>query len=88
MANLINLKDPSIRAFLLTNLTFPEDGAPVKFRVPVDIVKRSLDDIGGFPYEPHERTWTGKALIIEGKKSRYDTVALCNQENDEGYLDM
>ncbi|KAF8526238.1 Alpha/Beta hydrolase protein [Hysterangium stoloniferum] len=63
--------DFSVRAFLLTNLTFPEDGAPVKFRVPVDIVKRSLDDLGGFPYEPSERKWPGKTLIIKGEKSRY-----------------
>jgi len=54
----------------LTNLTFPQSNGPVKFRVPIDIVKNSLDDIGGFPYEPGEREWRGKALFIKGKKSK------------------
>ncbi|KIJ22331.1 hypothetical protein M422DRAFT_197277, partial [Sphaerobolus stellatus SS14] len=63
--------DASIRAFLLTNLTFPEPGGPVKFRVPVDVVRDSLEDIGGFPYEPGEREWHGKTLIIKGSKSKY-----------------
>ncbi|KIJ32892.1 hypothetical protein M422DRAFT_265230 [Sphaerobolus stellatus SS14] len=62
--------DASIRAFPLTNISFPEPGGPVKFRVPVDVVKDSLEEIGGFPYEPDEREWHGKTLIIKGSKSK------------------
>ncbi|KAF8532296.1 alpha/beta-hydrolase [Gautieria morchelliformis] len=63
--------DPSIRAFLLTNLTSTHGGAPLKFRVPVDTIKRSIDVLGDFPYEPEDGNWNGSTLIIKGAKSRY-----------------
>ncbi|KAF8589903.1 alpha/beta hydrolase [Ramaria rubella] len=65
--------DTSIRAFLLTNLTSAHGGAPLRFRVPVDIIKRSLDNLGDFPYgeEDKGREWTGKTLVIKGGRSKY-----------------
>lgn len=50
-------------------------GAPLKFRVPVDIIKRSLDMLGGFPYEPGECKWDGMTLIIKGEKSKFVNVS-------------
>ncbi|KAF9453441.1 alpha/beta-hydrolase [Macrolepiota fuliginosa MF-IS2] len=65
-------KDPSIRAFLLTNLVSATSDQPhVKFRVPVGIIGKSVADIGDFPYSPGERAWAGRTLFIKGSRSAY-----------------
>ncbi|GJJ13716.1 hypothetical protein Clacol_007972 [Clathrus columnatus] len=64
--------DPSIRAFLLTNLTLDKDAGYVKFRIPIDLIKDALDELGDFPYDPEkDHRWDGRTLVIKGEKSRY-----------------
>jgi hypothetical protein len=57
------------RAFLLTNLD--TQSTPLKFRVPLDIIGPSIEDLGWFPYSQGERVWNGKTLFIKGTKSKY-----------------
>lgn len=57
------------RAFLLTNLDTTVQ--PFKFQVPLDIIKSSIPDLGGFPYKLGERSWHGKTLFVKGAKSKY-----------------
>lgn len=66
----------SVRQFLLTNLE--RDGDAMHFRIPVDILIRSLSEIGYFPYappkddsSPPERQWEGRTLFVKGEKSKY-----------------
>jgi len=70
------IKDPSIRAFLLTNLLPITSSSPhAKFRVPLDLIDASLDDLGDFPFGPPseggETTWAGPTLMIKGTRSKY-----------------
>ncbi|OCH94808.1 alpha/beta-hydrolase [Obba rivulosa] len=64
------VRDPLTRAFLLTNFESSHH-SPLKAKIPIDIVGRSIPEIGSFPYEPSERTWEGPTLFIKGAKSRY-----------------
>ena len=59
-----------VRAFLLTNLlTTPNE--PAKFKVPLGILRNSLEELADFPYVPGERTWTGGQVVaVKGKKSK------------------
>ena len=66
----VDVQDPEVRAFLLTNLEAPHDNQPLRFRVPLDILSRDIDEIGSFPYEPGEREWTGPSLFIKGSRSK------------------
>lgn len=59
------------RAFLLTNLDAVSEHEPLRFKVPLDIMENSLDEIGSFPYNPGERTWSKPTLFIKGSRSRY-----------------
>ncbi|KAI9454708.1 alpha/beta-hydrolase [Russula earlei] len=61
--------DPVTRAFLLTNLDTTSQ--PFKFRIPLDIIESSVPDLGGFPYQPGERSWPGNTLFVKGAKSKY-----------------
>ena len=56
-----------VRNFLLTNLL---PSKPFKFRNPLGIIEENLNGIGDFPYEPGERVWNGKTLIVKGAKSK------------------
>ncbi|KAN0092681.1 Alpha/Beta hydrolase fold [Tylopilus felleus] len=62
-------KDPSVRAFLLTNLNASQP--PFKFRVPLDVLKEGRSEIESFPYAPGERGWHGPALFVKGSKSNF-----------------
>ncbi|KAM6504088.1 Alpha/Beta hydrolase fold [Amanita muscaria] len=66
-------KDPSIRQFLLTNLVVPPASSPkkAKFQVPLSLLNESISLLGSFPYEPGNRLWQGKTLVIKGSKSKY-----------------
>ncbi|KAG9015322.1 hypothetical protein FRB93_013022 [Tulasnella sp. JGI-2019a] len=64
-------KDLSVRQFLLTNLTPASPSAPQNFRIPLDYLEQGIKGLGDFPYEPGERTWDGKTLIVKGAKSKY-----------------
>ncbi|RFU78667.1 alpha beta fold family [Trichoderma arundinaceum] len=61
-----------IRQFLLGNLyRSPEDGIQ-RFRVPLDILGRSLDHLGDFPYKrPDEARYTKPSLFVRGTQSKY-----------------
>ncbi|WYZ39028.1 hypothetical protein EsH8_III_000942 [Colletotrichum jinshuiense] len=62
-----------IRQFLLGNLHRPVSGEPQqKFRVPLDIISRSLNNMGDFPYKnPGEVRFEKPALFVRGTKSKY-----------------
>ncbi|KAF8135137.1 alpha beta-hydrolase [Boletus edulis] len=62
-------KDPSVRAFLLTNLIASQ--SPFKFKVPIDILKEGRPEIESFRYVPGERAWSGHALFVKGSKSKF-----------------
>lgn len=61
-----------MQQFLLTNLIVPPASSPdkVKFQVPLSILKNSIPALGSFPYEPGERSWSGRTLVIKGSKSK------------------
>ncbi|KAI8965641.1 mitochondrial hydrolase [Daldinia sp. FL1419] len=69
--------DLSIRQFLLGNLfrAPTSDGgvSPTqKFRVPLDILGRSLGHLGDFPFkDPSERRFEKPALFVRGTRSMY-----------------
>lgn len=73
--------EPSIgiRQFLLTNLErSPPDSQHWSFRIPLDILKRHLDQIGDFPYEPGKtQPYEGRTLFIKGEKSKCVTCSKC-----------
>ncbi|KXH57814.1 hypothetical protein CSAL01_02229, partial [Colletotrichum salicis] len=62
-----------IRQFLLGNLYRPEAGKPQqKFRVPLDIISRSLNHMGDFPFkDPTKTRFEKPALFVRGTKSKY-----------------
>ncbi|KAJ3743997.1 alpha beta-hydrolase [Lentinula detonsa] len=65
-------KDPSTRAFLLSTLTTPSsDSESARFRVPLNILSRSIPDIGSFPYDPGEAIYKGRTLLVKGGKGRF-----------------
>lgn len=81
----IKLQDISVRQFLLTNLQLPTPSRSashdtsshekVKFIVPLDILDRSIDALGSFPYEYNAEkqivptTWDGPTMVVKGSKS-------------------
>jgi pimeloyl-ACP methyl ester carboxylesterase len=62
-----------IRQFLLGNLHRPDPQSQAqKFRVPLDILGKSLDNMGDFPYRnPAERRFNKRALFVRGTRSKY-----------------
>lgn len=72
-----------IRQFLLGNL-FREPGEKVqKFRVPLDILGRSLGNLGDFPFkDPNAVRFEKPALFVRGTQSKYvpdDVLPLIGQ---------
>ncbi|KAK7398001.1 hypothetical protein QQZ08_011668 [Neonectria magnoliae] len=65
-------KSLPIRQFLLGNLHRPTGEKAHKFRIPLDIIGRSLDNLGDFPYkDPNEIRFEKPALFVRGTKSKY-----------------
>jgi hypothetical protein len=64
------LQSMEIKQFLLTNLSPEKGGAPMSFRIPLDILEVAVPNFGDFPYVPGERTWEGPTLVIRGKRSK------------------
>ncbi|PPQ63218.1 hypothetical protein CVT24_005678 [Panaeolus cyanescens] len=76
-------KDMSVRQFLLTNLKVPSHhpvtghAHKAKFIVPLDILSKSMEDIGSFPFKYEEETgsspvtWDGPTLAVKGGNSPY-----------------
>ncbi|KAF4459365.1 alpha beta fold family [Fusarium albosuccineum] len=61
-----------IRQFLLGNLYQPPGEKARKFRIPLDILGKSLDNLGDFPYkDPNEIRFEKPALFVRGTKSKY-----------------
>ncbi|KAG8420408.1 hypothetical protein J3459_011095 [Metarhizium acridum] len=61
-----------IRQFLLGNLYRVPGENVQQFRIPLDILGRSLANLGDFPYKnTQERRFKKPALFIRGTKSRY-----------------
>ncbi|KAI1633649.1 abhydrolase [Biscogniauxia mediterranea] len=80
-----------IRQFLLGNLSRGTSGGgsssnndgTYKFRVPLEVLARSLDHLGDFPYkDPSAVRFLGPALFVRGTRSRYvpdDVLPLIGQ---------
>ncbi|KAJ5256615.1 hypothetical protein N7478_012719 [Penicillium angulare] len=62
-----------IRQFLLTNLIRSKDGhKTLKFRVPLDVIGRSLDNMAEFPFSESDNIqYNGPTLFVRGTKSGY-----------------
>jgi pimeloyl-ACP methyl ester carboxylesterase len=61
----------SIRQFLLTNFVRQKDNT-YAFRVPLQILAKSLPAMADFPYrDPDEARYEGPALFVRGTKSHY-----------------
>ncbi|KAJ5386262.1 hypothetical protein N7509_008803 [Penicillium cosmopolitanum] len=61
-----------IRQFLLTNLIRSEDDGTYKFRVPLAVLGKSLDNMADFPYGQSDSIqYNGPALFVRGTKSQY-----------------
>lgn len=80
--NAVYIQDPSVLAFLLTNL-IPAEGGTLKFRLPVDLLIESIPEIGSFPYAPGERKWSRSALFVKGTKSKC-VIAFVSHLQDTG----
>ncbi|KAF9695285.1 hypothetical protein EKO04_007192 [Ascochyta lentis] len=62
----------AVRQFLLSNLVRPQPGAPLRWRVPVAVLARSLDHMADFPFkDPETHSFSKRALFIRGTKSHY-----------------
>lgn len=62
----------AVREFLLSNLHRAVQGQPMKWRIPVDILAKSLDNMADFPFtDPETHFFTKRALFIRGTKSKY-----------------
>ncbi|KAJ5820392.1 Alpha/beta hydrolase fold-1 [Penicillium riverlandense] len=61
-----------IRYFLLTNLVRSEEDRTMKFRVPLSVLGRSLDNMADFPYSDSDNVqYNGPTLFVRGTKSQY-----------------
>lgn len=57
---------------MLGNLYRPNGEQTQQFRVPLDILGRSLDHLGDFPYkDPKKARFEKPALFIRGTQSKY-----------------
>ncbi|KAF5022546.1 hypothetical protein F66182_5379 [Fusarium sp. NRRL 66182] len=76
-------KSLPIRQFLLGNMYLPEGEKVRKFRVPLNTLGKSLDNLGDFPYKnPSETRFVKPALFVRGTQSRYvpdDVLPLIGQ---------
>ncbi|KAG7147427.1 alcohol acetyltransferase like protein [Verticillium longisporum] len=72
-----------VRQFLLANLYRPQPNKPQQFRVPLDILGRSLGHMADFPFKnPEETRFEKPALFIRGTRSKYvadDVLPLIGQ---------
>lgn len=62
----------AIRQFLLGNMYQPPGEKFRRFKIPLDILAKSLDNCGDFPYkDPNEIRYEKPALFVRGTKSKY-----------------
>ncbi|OGE47575.1 hypothetical protein PENARI_c041G11155 [Penicillium arizonense] len=61
-----------IRQFLLTNLVRSEEDNTLKFRVPLSVIGRSLDNMADFPFKESDNLkYDGPTLFVRGTRSQY-----------------
>ncbi|CDK26020.1 unnamed protein product [Kuraishia capsulata CBS 1993] len=58
-----------VRQFLMSNLK--RKGDHYTSRVPLEILAKSLDNVGAFPFDPLYSRWTGPSLFVRGADSPY-----------------
>lgn len=58
-----------IRQFLLANLKKNDETGLYKFRVPLDILGKSLDTLGEFPFHPENSRYVKPTMFIRGTQS-------------------
>ncbi|KAJ4020871.1 hypothetical protein NW766_002366 [Fusarium irregulare] len=72
-----------IRQFLLGNMHMPEGEKTRKFRIPLGVLGKALDNLGDFPYKnPNEVRFEKPALFVRGTQSKYvpdDVLPLIGQ---------
>lgn len=71
---LMGYQELATRQFLLTNVRGTSPTSPyLKFRIPLDLLSKSIPSIGDFPYDPPPSgpTWDGPTLFLKGEHSRY-----------------
>ncbi|KAF2218265.1 abhydrolase domain-containing protein [Elsinoe ampelina] len=64
----------AVRQFLLMNLVRDKETGRQRWRVPVDILGRSLGHMADFPFKDagqEGERWEGPALFVRGTRSRY-----------------
>lgn len=61
----------AVRQFLMTNLMRREGEMKLSWRVPVGVLGKALDTIGGFPWHPDRTRCEKPALFVRGSKSHY-----------------
>ncbi|KAG6014263.1 hypothetical protein E4U43_006749 [Claviceps pusilla] len=62
----------SIRQFLLGNLYRPIGGSTQKFRIPLDTLGKSLQNLGDFPFkQPRDHRFEKPSLFVRGTESHY-----------------
>lgn len=65
-------KELPIRQFLLGNLHRPQGEKTQKFRVPLGVIAKELDNMGDFPFkDPEKARFEKPALFVRGTKSKY-----------------
>lgn len=65
-------KDLPVRQFLLGNLHRPQGSTQQKFKVPLGIIAKELDNMGDFPFkDPEQARFEKPALFVRGTKSKY-----------------
>ncbi|ORY04345.1 alpha beta-hydrolase [Basidiobolus meristosporus CBS 931.73] len=64
------IPDHGVRMFLMTNLRKNPSGA-YSWRIPLDIIKNHLEDLGEFPTEEGLKRFEGPTLFVSGSKSHY-----------------
>ncbi|GAO45883.1 hypothetical protein G7K_0129-t1 [Saitoella complicata NRRL Y-17804] len=60
-----------IRQFLLTNMFRDPETKTLKFRIPLDVLAKSLDRMGEFPYLPETHRYAKPTLFVRGTTSHY-----------------
>jgi pimeloyl-ACP methyl ester carboxylesterase len=62
-------KSLPVQQFLLSNMKKNKHSRVYDFRIPLDILGRSLDKLGDFPYNPSKVRFSNPTLFIRGKYS-------------------
>ncbi|KAK9768444.1 hypothetical protein K7432_000921 [Basidiobolus ranarum] len=64
------IPDVGVRMFLMTNLKMDDNGV-YRWRIPLDIIKNHLEDLGDFPVKEGSKQFSKPTLFVSGSKSHY-----------------